>query len=177
MSMTPTTSKLRALDQHGLSDGGRALEDTLRGRVTEDDYRLVGSELTFFDIAAFSGKDLAHGSVRVLNTAGLDGDHASAGLESEIGHRLGADGADDGDFVANRLDVFVFVVDLAAGALASCLHAGLAGPEHDDVVAHVADGLHDAAAQSFAEGQQQHQRDHAPTDAEHGEHGAHAIAP
>src|ERR1017187_4957534 len=166
-----------SLDQDGLTDRGTTLEDAFGSGVSEQDHWLAAGEFTFFDVASFRGREFAHGGIRKLDASGLDGDHAGAGLESEIGGGLGTDGANDGDLRANRLDVFVLVVDLASGALASGLHAGLAGPDDDDVVAHRSGCLQDAAAQAFSEGEQEHEGHNAPTDAEHGQHGAHAISP
>src|SRR5258708_5710864 len=63
-----------------------------------------------------------------------------------------------------------------AGTLAPRLHAGLPGPHHDHVVAHVQEGVQHASAQALAVGEKQHYRGEAPYDTQHGERRAHAVA-
>ena len=58
---------------------------------------------------------------------------------------------------------------MAAGALAAGLQAGLPGKDHDQVLADLEKRLRQGALESLAVGEQQHQRGHAPSDAEHGQ--------
>ena len=59
-----------ALDQDRLAHGGCTLKDAFRGAVAQYNHGFVAGELAFLDVSALRSKDLAHGSVVVLNAAG-----------------------------------------------------------------------------------------------------------
>ena len=65
---------------------------------------------------------------------------------------------------------------LAARAFAASLHAGLAAPDHDDVVAEAEEAVEYALAEAFAVAEEEDDGDESPDDAEHGEAGAEAVA-
>ena len=166
-----------ALHQDGFSDGGRTLECALGCVVTKDDDAAMVDEVTFFKVAPFlKTHQSAHRAIRKFDTAGGERDDARTDLVAKVVAGLGADGANEWNLGADCFDVGVFEVNAMAGALASGLHAGLAGPDDGDVVPHVADRFHYAAAEAAPEGKKKHNRDHTPGDAEHGECGAHAVA-
>ena len=129
---------------------------------------MVG-EIALVKIAAIGQIQLSHLAVGHVHAARHDRYHSGADLESKISVDLAAHRAHDGNFVANRFHVLEFVSDFLARPLAARLRAGLSRPEHDDVVAHVQEGMQHAAAQSLPVGQQQDHRRQAPHDAQHGE--------
>ena len=166
-----------ALHEDGLSDGGRPLEEALGSGVSEDhDATAIGEVGVFEVVPIFKIHEPAHFAIRRLDTASGERDDACTGLITEVAARLGADGANDGHFGTDGLHIFVFEVNGTTGALPSGLHAGLAGPDHDDVVTDVTDGADHAVAKSLSKREQKHNRNHAPRDAKHREGRAHAIA-
>src|SRR5262245_6066585 len=65
--------------------------------------------------------------------------------------------------------------DFAAGALAARLHARPPAPDDADVLAQLEENFVVAAAETFAGRREDDNRDHAPQDAEHGQHAAHLV--
>ena len=88
---------------------------------------------------------------------------------------LRGNGFNGGHALANGLDIAQFQKDLAPGALAAGLHAGLPRKHHHQVFADLQKGLGERPLKALAVGEQQHQRNHTPDDAEHRERGAHAV--
>jgi hypothetical protein len=97
-------------------------------------------------------------------------------LKPKVAIDLAANRADNRNLFANGFDIFEFILNRFARALAAGLHAGLPRPDDDHVVAHVHEGVHHASTQPLTISQQQHHRSQAPHNAQHGERGAHAVA-
>ena len=103
-------------------------------------------------------------------------DHPRADLESEVAVDLAADRPHDGHFsrIASTSSSS-YVTFLPARWPPACMLV-CPGHEHDDVVAHVQEGMQHASAQALPVSQQQHDRDQAPADAQHGQRRARAVA-
>ncbi len=125
-------------------------------------------EVVFVKVAAIFDIELAHLAVREFDAAHIQGDDPGAALEGEVAVHFRADGANDGNFVANGFDVLVFVFHRPPGTLSSGLQAGLPRPQHDHIVSHVEERLQNAAAQSLPIGEKDDHRGQAPNNAEHG---------
>src|SRR5258708_36358634 len=142
----------------------------------ENHHAVMLQKIVFVEVASGFDIELAHLSVGQLHAARVHGDDARADLVAEVAIDLGTDGAHQRNLIANRLDVGVLVFDLLAGTLASGLQAGLPGPQDNHVVAHVHEGVDDAAAKALSVGAQEDHRSQSPDDAQHGQHRAQAIA-
>ena len=154
----------------------RALEDFLRRFIAEDDHAVMIGEIALVEISALGEVQFAHLPIGHIHAAHRDGNHARAQLEAEVSVDLAAHRADDRDFFANGFHILEFVRDFLAGPLTACLQAGLSGPHHDHVVAHVHKGVDHASAEALAISQQQNDRGQAPHDSKHGERGTQAVA-
>jgi hypothetical protein len=166
------------LYQHILPNGGRTLEGALGCVVSENYDATVIDEVTFFEVAAvLKVHQPAHGTVGEFNAAGGDGHHPRANFVAKVAAGFGTDGANNGHVRTDCFYIGVFKMNRFAGALTSGLHAGLAWPDHDDVVAHVSHRGHDSAAEPPAKREKQDNRDYSPRDAEHRECRAHPVAP
>src|SRR5678816_302456 len=123
-----------------------ALKDFF-GRVIPQNYHPpVVDEVTFVEVAAIFNVDSAHLPIRQFNTSDIHGDNTSADFKSEVAVNFTAHCLHEGNFIANRFNVFVLVFNFLAGALSSGLKAGLSRPENNDVGPHVHEGVHNAPA-------------------------------
>src|SRR5215471_13134672 len=95
-------------------------------------------------VAALSDVQLTHAGVGIVDLFAGDVDDFGAVFEAEGVVVLTADGGEERNFVLDGLHVAVEELDGPSGTLAPSLHAGLAGPEHDDVVADAEEAVENA---------------------------------
>ena len=110
-------------------------------------------KIAIAEIAAIFNIKLAHLSVGQFHSAHLQRNHARPIFERKVSIHFGAYRRTIGTSSrtactsSNSNDTFF------ARALSARLHAGLSGHDHDHVVAHVHEGMQNAAAQSLPIGQ------------------------
>ena len=150
-----------------MSNGGRIAKNFLGGILSHDEHVARFDEIRFFEVTAKLNVEFPHVAIRVLHRLRPHRDDSIAHLAREIVVSLRAHSANDRHLIADRLQVFILVVHPFAGALASYLHAGLATPQQDDVVADPQERAQDALSHALSVAEQQHHRGDAPHDPEH----------
>src|SRR5580693_7424603 len=97
-------------------------------------------KVALLKITAFDDVQLAHLSIGILHGFALYRDNAIAVFVGERAIPFRADQAHKRSFFADGFNIVVLEMNALSGALAACLHAGLALPDHDDVVADSEEG-------------------------------------
>jgi len=163
-------------DLDGFADGWVAVEELLRGMAAEDDDLTVFGEVGRLEVAAFGDVEFAHAAVGQFDGLAGDIDDLGAVLEAEAVVAFGADSGEEGNGIADGFDVSVEEFDFFAGTLAASLHAGLATPHHDDVVAEAEEAIENFFTDAATVAEKENYGDESPDDAEHGEAGTKAVA-
>ncbi len=96
-----------AFDLDGFADGRVAVEEFLRGvRAEDDDLAMIG-EVGGLEVAALVDVEAAHAAVGEVDGFALNVDDLGAVFEAEAVVGLGADGVEEGDFIADGFGVAV----------------------------------------------------------------------
>src|SRR4051794_4315286 len=102
---------------------------------SDDQHATVFGEIGFLEVTAFLDFQSAHSSIRILDSFGLDRDHAIFELVPEAVILFGTDSTDKRHFVADILKILIFELYPFSGPLTAGLHAGLAAPHDANVIA------------------------------------------
>ena len=165
-----------ALNADRFAYGRVAVEEFACSVGTEDDDLAMLRVVGCLEEAALRDVQLAHGAVGQVDCFALDVDDLGAILEAEGVVGLSADGFEEGDGLADGFNVAIEKLDAFAGAFATYLHAGLAAPDHDDVIADAQEAVEDAGAYASAVAEEQDDGDESPDNADHSETGAQPVA-
>src|SRR5439155_10296310 len=99
-------------------------------RTEDDDLAMVG-EVCWLEVSAFRDVEFSHSAVGKVDRLALDVHYLWAVLEAEAVVGFGADGLEEGNFVAHGFGVAVEKFYALAGSFSAGLHAGLSAPDHD----------------------------------------------
>src|SRR5258708_40307345 len=100
----------------------------------DDDLAMVG-EVGGLEVSALCDVQPSHTAVGKLDRFALNIDDLRSVLEAEAIIDLGAYGLEEGNLIADCLGVAIDKFHTPSRSFATGLHAGLAAPDHDDVVA------------------------------------------
>ncbi len=139
-----------AFDFDRFADRWVAVEEFLRGVGAEDDDLPMLGEVGGLEVAALGDVQFAHAAVGILDGLAGDVDDLGTVFEAEAVVALGADGGEEGNCVAYCFGVSVEELDALAGAFSASLHAGLAAPDHDDVVTKAEEAVENLFAETAA---------------------------
>src|ERR1700733_6757623 len=133
-------------------------------------------EIALLEVASLGHVQLAHLAIGILHGFGRNRDHTVAVFIREAVVPFRAYQANQRGFFADRIDVFVLEVNALAGAFAARLHAGLALPDHDHIVADAEERVEYAGADALPIAEQQYHCRQAPNDAHHRQDRAKPVA-
>ena len=168
--------KLDPRNADGLPDRWSPLKHPLGRAMPEDDNPPMLRKVVFREILAVVDVETAHFSIGHFHSSSGKGHDTGTDLIGKVPINLRAHGFHNGDFIPNRFDIGVFILDVFPGSLPTRLEAGLPRPQHDDLMPHGVESVRDGTAEALPEGQQQDDRSQAPNDAQHGQQRAQPIA-